>query len=107
MPWPLPGTPLFVAGVEDVPEDPDEPEPDGPEDPEVPEVPEIPEVPEVPEDAGAACPELLLVPLAFPPGLPQPLPPAIGVQLYVSLGSKSSIGGEVVLSRLGSYAPFG
>ena len=101
-----------------MPEDPD-PDPDDPDDPDDPEVPEFvagvddvpevpdPEVPEVPDDAGAACPLLLLVPLAFPPGLPQPLPPAMGVQLYVSLGSKSSIGGEVVLSRLGSYAPFG
>ena len=84
--------------MEDVPDDPDDSEPEDPDEPGDPEVPEVP---------GAACPSLLLVPLAFPPGLPQPLPPAIGVQLYVSLGSKSSIGGEVVLSRLGLYAPFG
>ena len=89
-----------------MPEDPDDPELEDPDEPVDPE-PVDPEVPEVPEDAGAACPPLLLVPLAVPPALPQPLPPAMGVQLYVSLGSKSSIGGEVVLSRLGLYAPFG
>ena len=52
---PVPGLalPLFVAGVEE----------------------------DVPDDAGAAGPVLLLAPLAFPPGLPQPLPPAMGVQL--------------------------
>lgn len=60
--------------------------------------------PDVSEEA-AALSLLLLVPLAVPEGLPQPLPPAIGVQLYVSFGSKSSIGGELVLSRTVSYAP--
>ena len=31
-------------------------------------------------------------------GFPQPLPPATGVQLYVALGSKSVMGGDVVSS---------
>ena len=60
---------------------------------------------DVTEEPEAASSLSLLVPLAAPDGLPQPLPPAIGDQLYVSFGSKSSIGGEEVLSRTGSYAP--
>ena len=42
-----------------------------------------------------------------PAGMPQPFPPAIGLHAGSEPGTQSDISGDVSLSLLGLYAPFG